>query len=251
MRVLCLDVGAKRIGVAVSDPLDITAQGVETIWSKGAKNDQSRILELCQQYKTDRILIGLPENMDGSEGFQAQHIREFAAELAQLGLNVRFQDERLTTQSATRVLLEGNVRREKRKDVVDKLAACYILQSFLDFGGWPDDRNDNLPNIRGVWRMNEDQEMNMQPDDVVELIDEDGKEVRFEHLMTLEHKGSNYICLVPLDPMEDVGEDELVILKIETDEDGNDTYVSVDDDEELDDVFEAYLEIAEADEDEE
>ena len=69
--------------------------------------------------------------------------------------------------------------------------------------------------------MNEDQEMNMQPDDVVELIDEDGKEVRFEHLMTLEHKGSNYICLVPLDPMEDVGEDELVILKIETDEDGN------------------------------
>ena len=99
--------------------------------------------------------------------------------------------------------------------------------------------------------MNEDQEMNMQPDDVVELIDEDGKEVRFEHLMTLEHKGSNYICLVPLDPMEDVGEDELVILKIETDEDGNDTYVSVDDDEELDDVFEAYLEIAEADEDEE
>ena len=99
--------------------------------------------------------------------------------------------------------------------------------------------------------MNEDQEMNMQPDDVVELIDEDGKEVRFEHLMTLEHNGSNYICLVPLDPMEDVGEDELVILKIETDEDGNDTYVSVDDDEELDDVFEAYLEIAEADEDEE
>jgi len=251
MRVLCLDVGEARIGVAVSDLLDLTAQGVETIWCKGIHRDQARVFELCKQYETDRILLGLPKNMDGSEGFQAQHVREFAQGLIEQGLSVRFQDERLSTKSATRVLIEGNVRREKRKDVVDKLAACYILQSFLDSGGWSEDRIDILPSIRGVWRMKENQDMNMQPDNIVELIDEDGKEVRFEHLMSLEHKGRNYICLVPLDDMEDVGEDELVILRIETDADGNDAYVSIDDDEELDDVFEAYLDLAEADDDNE
>jgi putative Holliday junction resolvase len=167
-----------------------------------------------------------------------------------MGLRVLVQDERLTTKSATRALLEGNVRRDKRRDVVDKLAACYILQSFLDSGGWPEDRDNNLPSIRGVWKMSENQDMNMEPDNIVELIDEDGKEVRFEHLMTLEHKGKTYICLMPLEPMEDVEDDELVILRIETDENGNDAYVSLDDEEEVDDVFEAYLEIAEADDEE-
>ncbi len=98
--------------------------------------------------------------------------------------------------------------------------------------------------------MSENQDMNMEPDNIVELIDEDGKEVRFEHLMTLEHKGKTYICLMPLEPMEDVEDDELVILRIETDENGNDAYVSLDDEEEVDDVFEAYLEIAEADDEE-
>ena len=90
-------------------------------------------------------------------------------------------------------------------------------------------------------------EFDMEREDIVQLVDEDGNEVDFEHLMTLEHKGRTYICLVPVEPMEDVEEDELVILRIETDEDGNDYYTSIDDDAELDEVFEKYLEIAEAD----
>ena len=98
--------------------------------------------------------------------------------------------------------------------------------------------------------MNRD-ELDMEREDIVELVDEDGNAVRFEHLMTLEHNGKPYICLVPLDPMEDVGEDELVILRIETDEEGNDVYATVEDDAELDEVFEKYLEIAEADDEEE
>ena len=246
MRVICLDVGEKRIGVAVSDLLDLTAQGVETIWTRGFERDVDRVVALCKQYETDRVLCGLPKNMDGTEGFQAERVRQFAQRLAEQGLNVRFEDERLTTKLATSLLIEGDVRRRQRKDVVDKLAATYILQSFLDRGGWQDEAHKNY--LRSVYHMSENNhELDMEREDIVQLVDEDGNEVDFEHLMTLEHKGQTYICLVPVEPMEDVEEDELVILRIETDEDGNDYYTSIDDDAELDEVFEKYLEIAEAD----
>ena len=249
MRVICLDVGERRIGVAVTDALDLTAQGVETIWTKGFERDAARVLELCGQYETNRVLCGLPRNMDGSEGFQAARVREFAEYLSGKGLEIRFEDERLTTKLATNLLIAGDVRREKRKDVVDKLAATYILQSFLDRGGWRDEAHKIY--LRGVWHMSENNhELDMERDDIVELIDEDGNEVQFEHLMTLEHEGNAYICLVPVEPMEDVEEDELVIMRIESDEDGNDVYVTIDDDSELDKVFEKYLEIAEADDEE-
>ena len=250
MRVICLDVGEKRIGVAVSDALDLTAQGVETIWTKGLANDCARVLELCARYETDRVLCGLPRNMDGSEGFQAHRVRAFAGALTERGLTVRFQDERLTTKLATEVLLQADVRRAKRKEVVDKLAATYILQSFLDGGGWRDEAQPKRY-LKGVYHMSENNhELDMDREDIVELVDEDGNDVRFEHLMTLEHEGRVYICLVPVDPMEDVADDELVIMRIETDEEGNDFYATIDDENELNSVFEKYLEIAEADDEE-
>ena len=251
MRVICLDIGDKRIGVAVTDPLNLTAQAVETIWTKGFNRDADRVLELCRQYETDRVLCGLPLNMDGSAGLQAQHARAFADYLAGRGLQIRFQDERLTTRQARSVLLEADVRRSKRKEYIDQLAATYILQSFMDAGGWRDEEPTKIY-LRGVWHMSENmnQDLDMEQDNVVELVDEDGNSVRFEHLMSLEHEGKFYICLVPLDPMEDVSEDELVILRIETDADGNDVYATVDDEAELDAVFEKYLEIAEADDQE-
>ncbi|MEA4898073.1 Holliday junction resolvase RuvX [Bacillota bacterium Meth-B3] len=139
-RVLALDVGEKRIGVAVSDPLGLTAQGVETIFTKGSQRDCARIVELAAQYETDRVVVGLPRSMDGSCGFQAERVRAFAAGLTQHGLTLKWQDERLTSASATRTLIEGNVRRDKRKQVIDKLAATYILQAFLDAGGWDGNR---------------------------------------------------------------------------------------------------------------
>lgn len=136
MRVLCLDVGERRIGVAVTDVLGIIAQGVETIHSKGLENDVARVLALLKSYETHRALIGLPRNMDGSEGPQAAHSRAFGEKLEKAGVRVRYQDERMTTKSATRTLIEGGVRREKRKELIDQLAARYILQSFMDAGGW-------------------------------------------------------------------------------------------------------------------
>lgn len=249
MRVLCLDVGERRIGVAVSDALDLTAQGVETIWTKGIERDVARVTELGRHYETNRVLCGLPKNMDGSEGFQAERVRAFAEKLTEVGFSVRFEDERLTTKLATNLLIQGDMRRGKRKDVVDKLAATYILQSFLDRGGWQDEQHKNQ--LRSVYTMSENNhELDMEREDIVQLVDEDGNEVDFEHIMTLEHNGNAYICLVPVEPMEDVGEDELVILRLETDEEGNDMYTTIDDEAELDEVFEKYLEIAEADEDE-
>ena len=255
MRVICLDVGERRIGVAVSDPLDLTAQGVETIWTRGDANDAARIAELCQQYETTRILCGLPLNMDGSEGFQAKRVREVASLLTEMGFEVRFQDERLTTKLATNVLLEADVKRSKRKNVVDKLAATYILQSFLDAGGWKESAPSKGNRIQffqsEVWHMNEqNMDMELEQENIVQLVDEDGNEVDFEHLMTLEHNGGVYICLAPLEEMEDVAEDELVIMKILQDADGNDYYESIADEAELNAVFEKYLEIAEADEEE-
>lgn len=257
MRIICLDVGERRIGVAVSDPLDLTAQGVETIFTKGAQRDAERVRELCAQYETHRILCGLPLNMDGSEGFQAQRVKSLAALLEQMGFEVRYQDERLTTKLATSVLLEADVRRSKRREVVDKLAATYILQSFLDAGGWkdaPTGKEHKKVFQSEVWHMSDqefnNQDMELDPENIVELVDDDGNEVCFEHLMTLEHKGGVYICLAPAEPMEDVAEDELVIMRIRQDGDGNDYYSTVDSEEELNEVFEKYLEIAEADDEE-
>ena len=137
-RILALDVGERRIGVAVSDPLGLTAQGVETIFVKGPEKDLARIAELLAQYETDRLVVGLPRSMSGEIGPQAQKILAFIDLLKARGWQVRTFDERLTTSFAQRTLLEADVRRDKRKLVVDKLAAVCILQGFMDAGGWPE-----------------------------------------------------------------------------------------------------------------
>ncbi len=131
-RILCLDVGDVRIGVAVSDPTRTIASPVEVIRRVGWGPDTRRIAELCRQYGTEEILSGLPLNMDGTEGFQAQKVREFCAQLEKAGLRVYYQDERLTTVSAEDALLEGGLSRQSRRQVVDKVAAALILQQWLD-----------------------------------------------------------------------------------------------------------------------
>ena len=137
LRILAFDVGEKRIGVAVSDPLGITAQGIETYHrTEDLEQDVAHLIKLANSYKPVKIVFGLPRNMDGSYGFQAQITREFAdAVLAKWDGDHAFQDERLTTASARRVLIEADVSREKRKQVIDKVAAVVILQGYLDAHG--------------------------------------------------------------------------------------------------------------------
>ena len=137
LRILAFDVGEKRIGVAVSDPLGITAQGIETYHrTEDLEQDVAHLIKLANGYKPVKIVFGLPRNMDGSYGFQAQITREFAdAVLAKWDGDHAFQDERLTTASARRVLIEADISRDKRKQVIDKVAAVVILQSYLDAHG--------------------------------------------------------------------------------------------------------------------
>lgn len=133
MRIMGLDYGDKTIGVAVSDELGWTAQGVEVIRRKSREDDRARLAELIREYTMDEIVVGMPKNMNGTIGPRGEASREFADQLTEwFGLPVHLWDERLTTVAAQRTLIEADVSRKKRKGVIDKMAAQLILQGFLD-----------------------------------------------------------------------------------------------------------------------
>ena len=136
MRILGLDYGSKTVGVAVSDPLGFTAQGVEIIRRKSEnkmRQTLARIEELIAQYQVEEIVLGLPKNMNNTLGDRAEKSLELKETLERrTGLPVVMWDERLTTVSANRVLMETGVRRENRKEHVDEIAAVFILQGYLD-----------------------------------------------------------------------------------------------------------------------
>ena len=128
-----LDVGTKTVGVAVSDALGITAQGVTTVRRTNIRNDLAELKRIIQEYEVTRVVIGLPLNMDATEGPRAQASRAFGDSLIKAtALPVEYWDERLTTVAAERVLLEGDVSRKKRKQVIDQIAAQLILQGWMD-----------------------------------------------------------------------------------------------------------------------
>ena len=132
-RVLALDLGKRRIGLALSDALGITAQGLETLERTNIRADLARLKQIISEYNVSRILIGYPLHMGGQEGRQAEHAREFGARLqTATGLPVEFWDERLTTVEAQRVLRQSGISIEKRAKAVDRLAAVILLESYLD-----------------------------------------------------------------------------------------------------------------------
>lgn len=139
MRAISLDVGDKTIGVALSDPLGITANGLKTIERIGIRKDADKVLALVKEHGCDTIVMGLPLNLDGSDSIQTQKVRDFRTMLenkmrstGMKDISVVFQDERFTTKIAENVLIEADVSRKKRKQVIDKQAAVIILQSWLD-----------------------------------------------------------------------------------------------------------------------
>ena len=132
-RVLALDFGSRRIGVAVSDPLGITAQQLPAIRREGDRKDIEAIARTAGEYGVETVVIGLPMHSDGSEGTQAARARAFGEKVRErLGMPVVPWDERMTTAQAERYLIDAGVRREKRKEVRDSLAAALLLQSALD-----------------------------------------------------------------------------------------------------------------------
>lgn len=141
MRIMGLDVGDRTIGVAISDALLITAQGKETIFRQSLKQDIDRLIELINEYEVTKIVSGLPYNMNGTLGPQGEKTKSFMEKLEKKliysdrithKIEIEYWDERMTTLSATRMLIDADMRREKRKEVVDKLAATLILQGYLD-----------------------------------------------------------------------------------------------------------------------
>ena len=132
-RMLGLDMGEKRIGVAVSDALNIIAQSVGIIERKGIKKDIKKIQDLILEYGASKLIIGLPLNMNGTKGKSANSALNFAENLKkEINISVEMIDERLTTAQGERIFLEADISREKRKKNIDKIAAQLILQSYLD-----------------------------------------------------------------------------------------------------------------------
>ena len=133
MRILGLDLGDRTIGVAVSDPLGFTAQGITTIRRKSLQYDIEELKNIFKEYNIEKVLLGYPKNMNGTEGPRCEIVREFAEVIKeQLDLPIQFWDERLSTVAAHRAMLEADLSRAKRKKIVDKIAAVYILQGYLD-----------------------------------------------------------------------------------------------------------------------
>ena len=148
MRVMGLDVGDKRIGVAISDPLGWTAQPHAAYVRTNPAQDFAHLARICHENQGTRIVVGWPLNMKGSIGPRAQLVQGFAEQLSAVtGLAVEFWDERLSTKSAERTLLAADVSRRKRKRVIDKLAAAHILQAYLDSHrreSWFDENHNKL-----------------------------------------------------------------------------------------------------------
>jgi len=132
-RYLALDVGEKTIGLAVSDPLNITAQGLDTIFRQSYRKDFEALKKVIEKYDVNVLVIGMPKRLNGDIGIQGEKVKKFTEKLKrEIKIKIEFQDERMTTKMAENTLIQGNVSRKKRKKVIDKLAAVNILSVYLD-----------------------------------------------------------------------------------------------------------------------
>ena len=233
-RIVALDVGDRRIGIAVSDALGITAQPIETYTRVGYGPDVRRISQIAQQYETNRILCGLPLNMDGTRGFQAEKVAQLAEKLEEAGLVVSYYDERMTTVLAEDALLEANMSRENRKKKVDMVAAVMILQSYLDAQA--------TQNAQVDADESDDEE---EEDGMLEMEDEDGNVIRFLLNATIPYHGEEYVLLVSEESCGDIEQDESFIMRKTTDDEGSPCYQSLDDEKLIERIYEAYLEQSE------
>jgi putative Holliday junction resolvase len=133
MRIMGLDIGTRTIGIAISDEMGITAQGLKTLRRKSMEEDFKEIGAIIREFEIEKIVVGLPKNMDGTSGRQAEKVLEWMEALKErIEIPVATWDERLSTVGASKVLLEADLSRKKRKKVIDKVAAVLILQGYLD-----------------------------------------------------------------------------------------------------------------------
>lgn len=232
-RWMGLDYGTKTVGVAVSDVLGITAQGVETVTRKSNKKLRqtlARIEALIEEYEVSKVVLGLPKNMNNTLGERAEETKEFQAMLQRrTGLEVVLWDERLTTMESERILQEGGVRRENRKERIDWMAATLILQSYMDAHPIPEKQAENGRKYgRKRFYMNNYQS--------IPFKDEDGKEKEFYVLEQTTLNGFHYLLVEDGSADADDEEVEVLIMKRVADAAEDEewaTYEMVEDEEEL------------------
>lgn len=230
-QIAAFDIGDKRIGVAFSDPFGEYAVPGDTYFRTGSlEKDVQALTEIAEKRGAELIVCGLPLNADGTESEQTEKTRKFAHRLEKaMDIPVCFEDERYTTRAARGDLVQMGVsaKKDKRKKSVDSLAAAYILESYLS----KMKKGDNT--------MKEEQNNYEEDENLVELIDEEGNTIPFEHLMTFEYKGEWYVALAPVASPEEAEEDEgdeVSIYHIVGEED-DESLETIDDDELLDEVF--------------
>ena len=234
-RIVCLDIGDARIGVAVSDSSRLIATPIDTIYRVGWGPDVKKIVAICEQYETNLVLSGWPLNMDGTAGFQSEKVKKFCEQLEKAGLTVYYQDERLTTVTATNALIEGNMHRAERKHNVDKVAAAVILQQWLDT-----QRNAAMQS------QTEEQEENTMENnenmEIIELVDENGETVQFRLLAGIEYEGAQFLAVT--DDLSDDEDGECNVFIMLVNGEGEDaTYEMVEDEAVQQAVFTKFLQI--------
>lgn len=233
-RIAAFDIGDKRIGVAFSDPFNEYAMPGDTYWRTGKfTEDVKAIARIAEERGAGTIVCGLPVNFDGSESVQTEKTRRFIEALrAETRIPVVTEDERFTTMQATQTLIEGGVRREKRKNSVDSIAAACILDGYL------------------AKRKKEKEKMSLKEEsydyddenNFVELVDENGESHRYEHVGTIEYRGEWYCFFTNPEEAEEAYEDEedageeIVVFRLVGDED-DESLEMVTDDKLLDEVF--------------
>ena len=262
MRMLGIDYGEARVGIAITDELNITAQGLETIQRNGSdKVVLRRLDEIFEKYEVDTIVVGMPLNMDGTISERAKITEGFVHKLKckYNKMKITTIDERLTTVEAHRTMNFLDVNKNKKKNIVDTISAVYILETYLNKTKNANKKKIQLKNnlkyniifknikkkkLKGEKIMNENYE-GEELDNVVILNDENGNEVKFEFLDLVELDNEEYVVLLPITDEGEEEEGEVVILKVEDTDDENsdeESYVSIEDEEVLNKVFEIFKE---------
>ncbi len=254
-RFLCLDIGDKRIGVAVSDPFNSYSLPVSTYFRKNLKTDLAEIIKIAKDKMATAIVCGLPVNFDGTPSIQTQKAQFFIDRLAEeSGLKIISVDERCTSVEAEETLISQGKSREERKGLIDSYAASSILQGYLN------EINNKKENIImdkekktctcGCEDTHDhccDEACDCGCEDIVELTADDGKKLKFYFVGTIEYKGKNYSAFEPAEEIEGISEDDLIIFElVGTEEDAE--LLPIEDEKLLDEVFEEFCKALEAEE---
>lgn len=270
-RYLCLDLGDKRIGVAVSDPFNSYSLPIETYARKNLKTDLDRVLRYVSERGATAVVCGLPVNFDGTPSVQTKKAEFFIEKLRERGIKVITVDERCTSVAAEETLYSQGKSRAEVKRFVDSLAAAEILQGYLN-----DLKKENAN--KGALIMKEERKHHCGcgceeheehehvhshddcdccsdecdccdcEDEIVELTTDDGKKLKFYVVGTIEYKGKNYSAFEPAEKIDGIEEDDLVIFELAGDDEENADLLPIEDEQLLDEVFEEFCRVLEEDE---